>query len=117
MLGSYVSAGYQTKPTPEAERFFAGLLQWAGVKLPVTVIGTPFEARSTESPEDTVLFLLNHGTEASESTVTLRREAGHYSAIDLATGEPVTLERTADAVSVAVKLAPAGVQVMRITRR
>ena len=117
MLGSYVSAGYQTKPTPEAERFFAGLLQWAGVKLPVTVIGTPIEARYTESPEDTVLFLLNHGTEASESTVTLRREAGHYSAIDLATGEPVTLERTADAVSVAVKLAPAGVQVMRITRR
>ena len=33
MLGSYVSASAQSTPTPEAERFFAGLLEWAGVRL------------------------------------------------------------------------------------
>jgi hypothetical protein len=31
MPGSYVSAAYASTPTPEAERFHAGLLTWAGV--------------------------------------------------------------------------------------
>ena len=37
MLGSYVSAAAQSTPSAAAERFFAGLLEWAGVTLPLMV--------------------------------------------------------------------------------
>ena len=60
MLGSYVSAAYQSTPTPAVERFYSGLLEWAGVTLPVTVAGAPLEARHLESGGDAVLVLLNH---------------------------------------------------------
>ncbi len=114
MLGSYVSAGYQTKPSPEAERFFAGLLQWAGVTLPIAIAGTPIEARYTESAGETVLFLFNHGRDVSKSTVTLRRPSGNYAAIDVTTDLPVTLNPTADGISVDAELAGSGVRVLRI---
>jgi hypothetical protein len=31
MLGSFVSAAYQSMPSPATERFYAALLDWAGV--------------------------------------------------------------------------------------
>jgi beta-galactosidase len=49
MLGSFVSAAAQSTPTPEAERFFAGIVDWAGVTLPIRVTGAPLEARHLES--------------------------------------------------------------------
>ena len=42
------SASAQSTPTPEAERFFRGVLQWAGVQFPVTVSGSPLEVRYTD---------------------------------------------------------------------
>src|SRR5690606_18163107 len=117
MLGSYVSSAYQTNPTPEAARFFRGLLEWAGVTLPIAVEGSPLEARHTESGDDAVLFLFNHGAEPAQSTVSLRRPAGEYVAGDLTTGDAVPLTRTADGVSLPVRLPPAGVQVVRISPR
>ncbi len=117
MLGSYVSSAYQTNPTPEAARFFAGLLEWAGVTLPVAVDGSPLEARHTESGEAAVLFLFNHGAGPAQSTVSLRRPAGEYVAEDLTSGSAVPLTRTADGVSLDVRLPPAGVQVVSISPR
>src|SRR5690606_28754046 len=98
MLGSYVSSAYQSNPTPEAARFFAGLLEWAGVTRPITVEGSAIEARHTESGDAAVLFLFNHTGEPAQSTVTLRRPAGEYVAEDLASGSTVPLTRAADGV-------------------
>jgi hypothetical protein len=117
MLGSYVSAAAQSTPSAEAERFFAGLLEWAGVSLPIRVTGAPLEARHLESGKDAVLFLFNHGKESGRSEVLLRRPAGDYTAVDLIQGRPVPVATSADGVSLEVELPPAGVQVIRIGRR
>jgi beta-galactosidase len=117
MLGSYVSAAAQSSPTPEAERFFAGLLAWAGVELPIRTSGATIEARHLESGSSTLLFLFNHAMQEARSEVTLRRSPGDYTAIDLVTGRTVELRRGADAVGTSVVLPPSSVQVLRITAR
>lgn len=116
MLGSYVSASAQSTPTPEAERFFGALLAWAGVALPVEVSGTPIEARYLETGNDTLLFLFNHGKQASQSEVTLQRPAGDYAATDLVSGAAVPLTRTPDGVKLAVTLDSSDVRVVRLAR-
>jgi beta-galactosidase len=117
MLGSYVCAAAQSTPTPEAERFFAGLLEWAGVTLPVRVTGSAIEARHVEAGKDAVLFLLNHAATPAASSVWLRRAAGSHGAWSLIDGRPVALSRDAEAVSMNVELPPSGVQVIRIAPR
>ena len=115
MLGSYVSAAAQSTPTPEAERFFAGLLDWAGVRLPLRTTG-PVEARHLESGADTLVFVFNHGRQEATSDVALRLNDGNYSAVDLVDGRAVKLARGDDGVTFSVVLPPSGVQVVRITR-
>jgi beta-galactosidase len=117
MLGSYVSAAAQSSPAPEAERFFAGLLEWAGVRLTIRTTGAAIEARHLESGADTLLFLFNHAKQEARSEVTLLRASRDDAAIDLVTGQPVELRRAADGVGLAVVLPPSGVQVVKITAK
>jgi beta-galactosidase len=115
MLGSYVSAAAQSTPTPEAERFFAGLLDWAGVRPPVRVTGA-VEARLLESGADALVFLFNHGSREVKSDVTLRREPGSYTAVDLVEGHPIDVTQSQGGVTIGFVLPPSGVQVVKITR-
>jgi hypothetical protein len=118
MLGSYVSAAYQSTPTAEVERFYNALLTWAGVPLPVTVTGAALEVRYLESGADTLLFVFNHGRESALSDVTLRRPAGEYLATDLVTSQSVPLSRTDGAgVTVKANVAPGDVRVLKLTRQ
>jgi beta-galactosidase len=117
MLGSYVSAAAQSTPSAAAERFFAGLLEWAGVTLPIRVTGTPLEARHLESGGDTLLFLFNHGKEPARSEVSLRAPTGGYTALDIVDGRPVPVARPGDGLTIKVELGPAGVQVLKISRQ
>jgi beta-galactosidase len=117
MLGSYLSAAYQTTPTPEAERFYAGLLAWAGVTPPVAVSGAPLEVRCLDSGPDTLVFVFNHGAARAQSVVSLRAPAGEYSAEDLVEGRPVETRRTEEGVRFEASLAPSEVSILRVTRR
>lgn len=130
MLGSYVSAAYQSTPSPEAEQFFRALLPWAGVTPPVDVTGSPLEVRHLETAGvvenaadsgDALLFLFNHGKEAAHADIAFHRPSGDYSAVDIISGRPVTLthRRTggASTVGLTVDIPPAGVQVLRIARK
>jgi beta-galactosidase len=72
VLGSYVSAAYESTPSKETERFYAGLLDWAGVQLPVTVSGGKIEARILESGGKRLLFIFNHDKQTVDAVVTLR---------------------------------------------
>ncbi|HZU29110.1 MAG TPA: beta-galactosidase [Bryobacteraceae bacterium] len=87
MLGSYVSAAYQTGPTDAVARFYGALLDWAGVTRPVVVEGGQLEAHWLESNDSLLLFALNHGDTAVDATVTLRPAAHASGALDLVTGE------------------------------
>ena len=117
LLGSYVSAAYQSTPTPAGERFFAGLLEWAGASVPVGVAGSPLEVRFLEAGDTTLLFAFNHERAAAASRVTLRKLAGHYTATDLVTDRSVGVESTADGVRVELTVDPAAVRVLTIRRR
>src|SRR5450759_946219 len=71
MLGSYVSAAYETAASRETERFYAGLLKWAGVSLPV--FSGKVEVRTLESGADGVVFVFNH-EKAADASVSLRMD-------------------------------------------
>jgi beta-galactosidase len=118
MLGSYVSAAYQTTPTAEVERFYDALLAWAGVTLPVKVSGAPIEARLLDSgPDTTLLFLFNHGKQAAQSEVLVRGLASAATATDLADNRAVTLTPTAEGIALTTEIEPGGVRVLRVARR
>ena len=117
MLGSYVSAAYQSTPSPAVERFYSGLLEWAGVTLPVTVAGAPLEARHLESGADAVLVLLNHHSQPAVADVSLRRPTGDYSAEDIINSRPVIVTRSGESVTVKAEVGPANVLVLRLTRK
>jgi hypothetical protein len=117
MLGSYVSASAHSTPTPEAERFFRGLLQWSGITLPVEVSGAPVEVRYTESGRETLLFVFNHTKARARSEISLRRAPGRYTATNLIDGSAVALARDTDGIGVRVDLPANEVQVLRISPR
>jgi beta-galactosidase len=117
MLGSYVSAAAQSAPSAAAEAFFAELLDWAQVALPVTVAGSQLEARHLESGADRLLFVFNHGKQHAKANVSLPVPEGNYSGMDLADGRAISLTRGAGRVTLSADLAPAGVQVIRVQRR
>jgi beta-galactosidase len=117
MLGSYVSAAAQSTPTAEAERFYAGIVEWAGVTLPIRVTGAPLEARHLDSGNSTLLYLFNHGSEPARSEVSLRRERLDYVATDLVTGASVPVTAVERAVVVKVEIPPRGVRVLQLSRR
>lgn len=117
MLGSYVSASAQSTPTPEAERFFRGVLQWAGVTFPVQVTGSPLEVRYTESGDEMLLFVFNHGKGPAAAKISLRRPPGVYRAVSLIDGSAVPVSRAVEGISLPVQLPVAGVQVLRLSAR
>lgn len=63
LVGSYVSAAYQSTPTAEGAAWFAGLLDWAGVVAPLRVKGE-VEVRWLDSGGERLVFVFNHGAAA-----------------------------------------------------
>lgn len=105
LLGSYVSAAYQSRPTRETEQFFAALLQWAGVQPPLRATPEGVEARILEAGTSRLLFVFNHRPDTVTATVDVPNSGVMQ---DLSTGEVVpALTRPLDASGVwVVRLTP-----------
>lgn len=88
MLGSYVSAAYQSVPTPEGERFFLSLLDWAGVSRTARTMSGGVEVRTLQSGQETLLFVFNHAKTSVGAEFQLPER--NAKAVDLETGEPIT---------------------------
>ncbi len=116
MLGSYVSAAYQSTPSPEVERFYDGLLRWAGVARPIAVDGAELEVRHLESGPDVLLFVFNHGSRRAQGAVTIRLPQGNYTALDLVSNQPLSFRREGAGLTMDVALDPSGVQVVSLQR-
>ena len=117
MLGSYVSAAYVHSPSSETERFFAGLLEWAKVELPLNTSGGYLEARTLEADRDTLLFVFNHDKQAVDASIALRMPAGDYRAADLVENSPVQAVRVGRFLNLKKHLDKSGVWVVRLTRQ
>jgi beta-galactosidase len=85
-LGSYLGVAYEHHRDATAQKFFAGLLDWAGVSRPLTATGGS-EVRWLESGDDRLLFAFNHEDHTVEPSITLR---GEWSGVDLVSGGVVT---------------------------
>ncbi|MFB3825641.1 MAG: beta-galactosidase [Bryobacteraceae bacterium] len=102
-LGSYVAVAYEAQRDPVAARFFAGLLDWAGVTRPAAVNAPEVEIRWLESGSERILFVFNHGAAEAEPEITFP----FRTAADLMTGRPVTHLQT--------KLGPNAVWILRLS--
>ena len=113
MLGSYVSAAYETAPSREAERFYAGLLKWAGVTVPVFT--GKVEVRTLESGADRLLFVFNHEKTPTDASVSL--PAGNYEPSDLMDDSAVAVAREDTLLTLKKRLDPNAVWVVRLRRK
>ncbi|HLM98571.1 MAG TPA: beta-galactosidase [Bryobacteraceae bacterium] len=117
MLGSYVGAAYETHREPAAAQFYAALLAWAGVRLPVTVVGGTAEVRYLQSGADTLVFVFNHGKQSIEPSVSLSVRAGKYRGTDIVTGKTVEISEDAGRVAFHGQIAPEDVWVVDLSPR
>ncbi len=116
-LGSYVSAAYFSTPSAGAERFFGGLLEWAGVQAPVRTAAPGVEVRTLESGPDRLVFVFNHSAETARSAMGVRLPPGRYTAFDLAAETAVPLRAEGPWVRFDIDLAPGAVQALRLSPR
>ncbi len=112
MLGSYLSAAYETTPSAAAQQFFAGLLQWAAVTPLVPAAGKDIEVRTLQSGADTLVFIFNHGKQAAETNVSLKAPGGNFRARDLVEDKPVETPRSGDLLRFNRSLGPYDVWVI-----
>ena len=114
MLGSYVSAGYVSQPEEAGRRFFDGLLDWAGVRRPVTVSGDPVEVRLLESGRERLAFVFNHAATPATTALTLRLPLDGRTVHDVVSGEAVAITPATDGFEWRATIGPRDVRVLRI---
>ena len=88
-LGSYLAVAYENRHDAAIQKFFAGLLDWAGIARPVEVSGGDVEVRWLESSGARMAFIFNHGEKEVTPAISFRQPAS--AATDLMTGQPVPL--------------------------
>ncbi len=115
MLGSYVSAAYETRRDPAAVRFYTALLKWAGVPSPVTVSGASPEVRYLESGHDVLVFVFNHGNQVIEPSVSLKLPGRSYSGVDLVAEKVVQTATGANGTTIRERIAPDDVWVVKLS--
>jgi hypothetical protein len=82
----------EQQPDPALERFFAALLEWAGVERPARVSGSAVEVRLLESGRERIAGIFHHAAVAAEAEIVLALGEGPWQATDLETGAPVAFE-------------------------
>jgi hypothetical protein len=112
MLGSYLAVAYETQRDLSAERFFSGLLEWAGIERPVTVERGEVEVRWLESGAERIVFVFNHNDNEITPLISMRLPVS--SATELATGASVPAVSARGAIRFRKRLGPNEVWVLRL---
>ena len=102
------------EPEEATRRFYAGLLDWAGVTRPVAATGDPVEVRLLESGREHLAFVFNHAATPATTVVTLRVPLDGRAVEEMATGEAVAARPTADGFEWRGTIPPRDVRVLRI---
>lgn len=118
MLGSYVSAAYQSTPSADTARFYRALLDWAGVSRPVSVTGAPVEIRMLDAGDSSLVVAFNHDRAMpARAVMTLRSSRVRPTATDLISGALVSLDVAQQHITVPLEIPASDVRVLRITGR
>jgi hypothetical protein len=115
MLGSYVGAAYESRRGASAERFYAALLNWAGVERPYRVEGAPVEIRELVSGTERLLFVINHARAAVETKLAVRAAKRPAVVVDLVSGAKLECRFAGGHVHLAVAIAGEDTRVIRLT--
>jgi len=116
-LGSYLGVAHERERDPATRRLFTGLLEWAGVKSPVTTGPAEVEARLLESGSGRLLFVFNHSAKPVRAEVAVDLPEGDYVAQDLEAETSVSVRRDGPAVKLGRELAAGDVWVVHLRRR
>jgi len=114
MLGSYLGVAFEGQKDPALQRFFTGLLEWAGLERALEVVGGTVEVRLLESAREKLLVVFNHEKRAQSPRIRLRTPAGDYAVTDLSTGEAVAASREAGWFSLQTPLPSESVRILRL---
>jgi beta-galactosidase len=118
-VGSFLGMSYESERDANLAKFFNGLLDWAGVTRPVEVAGIapdqPIEVRTMDAGRVKLLFVFNHGSEASEPVIRVKMPSGSYRLRDLVADEAVTSSYERNAMVLKKRLAPNDVWVVHIS--
>ena len=114
LLGSYLGAAYEGQKDPALQRFFTGLLDWAGVERPVEVSGAELEVRLLEAGREKLLAAFNHQAKPQSAVIKMRAGGG---ATDLATGQAVAITREGPWLKLEKRFAAEEVWIVRLTPR
>ena len=109
-LGSFLAVAYELQKDPVEQRFFQGLLDWAGVERPVEVSGGEVEVRLLQSGGEHLAFIFNHEQQSAQPKITLKIPG--TAATDVISGEAVPLAEPG--LVLQKRLAPEEVWVLRI---
>jgi hypothetical protein len=88
-LGSYLGVAYEQDRSPALQKFFTGLLDWAGVSRRLIVEGDEAEARVLESGAARLLFVFSHAPNAQTVSAGLAGTSP-VSAVDIVAQAAVT---------------------------
>ncbi len=114
MLGSYLGAAYESQKDPVLQRFFTGLLEWAGIERPIEVSGAELEVRLLEASSERLLVAFNHQPKPQSAVIKLRASG---SAADLASDQPVPVTRDGPWLQLEHRFAAEEVWLVRLTPR
>ena len=114
MLGSYLSAAYQTTPTPEVERLYNGLLTWSGIEPNVEIRSGNVEVRVLNSGSSKLVYVFNHAREPVDASFAIRLN-GQYTATDLITNKSAALDRNGPWLNLKSHLPATEVWVLKLT--
>jgi beta-galactosidase len=89
-LGSFIGVAYEHRRDATTQKFFEGLLDWAGITPPIQSAGEG-EVRFLVTADGLVVFAFNHTDRAIESALTLKSS---YTGTDLLTGEKIVAANT-----------------------
>ncbi len=98
LIGSFPGAGYFKHHSTETRKFFAGLLEWAGVTQQVTSSEAGVQARLHTGAGGTWLWVVNPAREAKTVSVGLQRD--FTKATDIWQGRAQNIERRRVTVAV-----------------
>jgi beta-galactosidase len=113
--GSYLSMAYERTKDSQLEKFFNGLLDWAGVDRPVSA-SPGVEVRWMEGPGYKLYFILNDAEKELPAEVRLRAD-GAAAFRDLVTGEPVAAPSEAGRIVLKTTLPPQGAWILESQQR
>ncbi len=88
-VGSFFGLSHESERSEGLVKFFAGLMDWAGVTQAVAVLGVSsdqmVEVRAMESGAEKLVFVFNHGSNTVEPGIRVALPQGAYTATDIVT--------------------------------